>query len=182
MILGLIIACEIGFWVAIVAGLSARYLARKPRLGAVLLAMAPVVDLILLIAVAIDLRAGASATFAHALAALYIGISIAYGHSMIRWADVRFAHRFSDGPAPTKRYGREYTAACWKDVVKTGLAGLIAGAILLGLIAWVGAPERTEALSGILPLLAVVLGIEILWAVSYTVWPKKAPARLAATN
>lgn len=57
----------------------------------------------------IDLRGGATAGFAHGLAAAYIGFSLAFGHSLIRWADVRFAHRFADGPPPPEpaRYGRE---------------------------------------------------------------------------
>lgn len=37
MLLVIIVACEIGFWVLIGAGLTARYLLRRPRLGAGLL-------------------------------------------------------------------------------------------------------------------------------------------------
>lgn len=56
MILGLIVACEIAFWVAIVAGLSVRYLLRRPKIGAALLLAAPVIDVVLLILVASDLE------------------------------------------------------------------------------------------------------------------------------
>lgn len=116
LILAIIIACEIGFWVFVVLGLLARYVLRWRRTGAVLLAMTPVVDLVLLTAVIINLQGGGTATFFHGLAALYLGVSIVYGHKMIKWADARFAHRFACGPAPVKRYGREYTQECWKDV------------------------------------------------------------------
>lgn len=30
-------------------------------------------------------------------------------------------------------------------------------------------------------ILAVILGIDVLWAISYTVWPRKAPAATAAS-
>ena len=176
MILGIIVACEIGFWVLIILGLVARYLLARPRLGVVLLAMTPVVDLILLVAAGIDLRGGGDATFAHALAAIYLGFSVAYGHRMIRWADVRFAHRFADGPAPVKLHGRDYAAACWRDVPRTALAlGIAAGVLwLLTLVAAEGAD--LEALVGTYRILGIILAIELIWAVSYTIWPKPGPA------
>ena len=70
LILTVIIACEIGFWVFVVLGLLARYVLRRPRTGFVLLAMTPVVDLVLLTAVIINLQGGGTATFFHGLAAL----------------------------------------------------------------------------------------------------------------
>ena len=93
MIITVIVVCEIAFWVAIVSGLVLRYLARMPRAGLLVLALVPLIDLVLLIATAVNLRAGESATVAHSLAAFYRGFSISYGHRLIRLADIRFAHR-----------------------------------------------------------------------------------------
>lgn len=50
MILAIVIGCEIGFWILLGLGLAARYLWGMRRLGAVLLAAVPLLDLILLIA------------------------------------------------------------------------------------------------------------------------------------
>ena len=100
MLVAIIIATEIGFWVLLGAGLAARYLLDRRRLSTVLLASVPLVDLVLLIATVIDLSGGATAGFKHGLAAAYIGFSVAFGHSVIRWADQRFAHRFAGGPPP----------------------------------------------------------------------------------
>lgn len=111
LILTVIIACEVGFWVFVVCGLLARYIVRWPRTGIALLAMTPVIDLVLLVAVIISLSSGGSATVYHGLAAIYLGISIAYGHKIINGADVRFAHRFAQGPTPVKLYGSEYAKA-----------------------------------------------------------------------
>ena len=173
MVLTVIIACEIGFWVAVLGGLAARYLLRAQRLSVALLLAAPLLDVVLLVATAVDLRSGTTASLEHGLAALYLGFSVAYGHRLVHWADVRFAHRFAGGPAPVRPTGAEYTRACWGDVGRTLLAVTIAGAVLLGLIAWVDVPERTEALRAEFPLLALIMGLELLWAVSYTIWPRR---------
>lgn len=107
VIVAIIIACEIGFWAVVVLGLvGARYLLRWPRLGTALLTMTLVIDLILLTAVILNLQAGGATNnpcspFFHGLAAVYLGVSIAYGRKMIGWADVRFARRFADAPAPS---------------------------------------------------------------------------------
>lgn len=176
MLLGIIVACEIGFWVLIVLGLIARYVLARPRLGAVLLAMTPVVDVILLIAAGLDLRGGGDATFAHALAAIYLGFSIAYGHRMVRWADIRFAHRFADGPAPVRLYGRAYAIASWRDLPRTALALAIAAGVLWLLTLVAAETADLEALFGTYRILGIILAIELIWALSYTVWPKPEPA------
>jgi hypothetical protein len=177
LILAVIVACEVGFWVLIAAGLLARYVLRLPRLGLVLLALTPVVDVVLLAATVLDLRHGATASVAHGLAAVYLGFSLAYGHAMIRWADVRFAHRFAGGPAPVKRYGLAYARQCWTDVVRSTCAAAVASGLLLLLERLVDDASRTEALRGIYPVLGVVLAVELVWAVSYTLWPRREPAR-----
>lgn len=176
MILVAIIACEIGFWLAIIAGLVARYVFRRPRLGAMLLLAAPVIDLILLVLVGVDLLGGGTASWHHGLAALYIGVSVAYGHRMVAWADAKFAQWFRGAAPRPGRYGWDYARACWKDVPRTLLAAAIAAAVLGGLILLVGAPERTSELLRFFPILGVVIGIDVLWALGYTAWPKKAPA------
>jgi hypothetical protein len=171
MLLGLIIACEIGFWVLIGAGLTARYLLRCPRLGAALLVSVPLVDLILLIATVIDLRSGATAGFTHGLAAAYIGFSLAFGHSVIRWADARFAHRFAGGPPPPvpARHGRERARREWRDFGKAFLAWAISCALLAAAILAVGSAERTQALEVWIVRLTFSLAIWSLWPITATI-------------
>jgi hypothetical protein len=52
---------------------------------------------ILLAATVVDLRSESVATFAHGLAAAYLGFSIAFGGVTIEWADGVFARRFTGG-------------------------------------------------------------------------------------
>ncbi|WP_378146102.1 hypothetical protein ACFJGV_00850 [Cnuibacter sp. UC19_7] len=177
MVLLAIVACEVGFWLAVVAGLGARYVLRRRRLGAALLVAAPVIDAILLTLVTIDLLGGGTASWHHGLAALYIGISVAYGHRMIAWADARVAHLVDKVSLPPKLTGWAYTRACWRDVALTMLAAAIAGGILLALIWLVGDPDRTAELNGLFPVLGFIVAIDTLWAVSYTIWPRRAPAQ-----
>jgi hypothetical protein len=173
VILAVIVACEIGFWAAIIGGLAARYLLAARTLGAALLVCAPLIDVVLLVAVAAHLSTGATTSWHHGLAALYIGFSVAYGHRMIAWADTRFAHRFAGGPVPVKPAGRHHTRQCWADVLRTLAAALIATGIIAAITWWVGDPARTAALSGWHGTLGIIVAIEFIRALSYTIWPRK---------
>lgn len=97
-----IISCEIAFWLFLVVGLSCRYVFSWVRLSSFLLYSIPLIDLVLLIATVIDLRSGSVATFAHGLAAAYLGFTIAFGRVTIDWADKVFARRFAGAAAPVK--------------------------------------------------------------------------------
>jgi hypothetical protein len=173
MLLAIIIACEIGFWILIGVGLTSRYLLRRPRLGAALLVSAPVVDLVLIIVTTIDLRGGATAGFAHGLAAAYIGFSLAFGHSLIRWADVRFAQRFAGGPPPPEpaRHGRERTRREWRDFGKASLAWAVSCSLLAAAILAVGSAERTAVLEEWIGVLTFMLTLWSLWPLTFTIWP-----------
>jgi len=101
LLYALIVACEVGFWVILLLALAVRYLLRKEQLSRALLVCLPLIDLLLLFFTATDLRRGTTATFAHGLAAAYIGFTVAFGGMAVKWADAHFAHRFASGPAPT---------------------------------------------------------------------------------
>jgi hypothetical protein len=113
----LIGACEVGFWVLLGAGLGTRYLLRARRVSTVLLVLVPVLDLVLVTASLVDVSRGAPPGLTHGLAAVYLGFTVAFGHSMIRWADARFAHRFAGGPPPRKppQYGAAKVAYEWRE-------------------------------------------------------------------
>jgi hypothetical protein len=170
-----IVVCEVGFWVVIGLGLIARYVLNKKRLGLALLALTPVIDLVLLVIAGVDLANGATATTAHAIAAVYIGVSIAFGKSMIRWADERFRYYVTkQGEKPAKRYGIEYAKHYMIGWVRHVVAYTI-GAVLLLLTHWlVGDASRTEALTSVARLWTLAVGIDFLIGVSNFVWPKRA--------
>lgn len=174
--LGVIIGCEIAFWVLIAAGLLCRYMLKRTRTGAVLLLLTPAVDIVLLAVTVVHLRQGAEATFAHGLAAVYIGVSIAFGHAMVKWADERFAHRFAGGPppAPKAKYGQAHARQERIGWLRHLLAWAIGCACLAGMIGMVADPDRTETLLHTIKLWSVVLAIDFLISFSYTLSPRKA--------
>jgi hypothetical protein len=150
MLLWLIILCEIGFWVLLAGGLLARYVFRMPRTSAALLISTPVVDAILLVATVLDLTLNsATATFAHGLAALYIGFTLAFGRETIRWADNWFAYGFASGPRPKgiPAGGWELIRYDWKLFGRAVIACSIAGALIAAAIYFVDDAERTEELT-----------------------------------
>jgi hypothetical protein len=174
-VIAVIVACEVGFWIAVLGGLTLRSVAGMPRLGAAVLVLAPVLDAVLLVVTAIDLRAGGTATWEHGLAALYIGFSVTYGHRMMRWADRHLARLRTGQALPAKPLGWAYTRKCWADVVRTVIAAALSAAVLAGLIAWGGpGTPGIEPLVAWFPVLGVVVAVELLWALGYTVWPKRA--------
>ncbi len=175
MILYLIIVCEIGFWVLILAGLMIRYIWRRKKLGLVLLALTPVVDLILLIATVIDLRSGTTPTAAHALAAVYIGVSVAFGKSMVAWADRRFAKKYGQAPSTPDppKYGEMHAKHERITWLRHLLAYAISTVILILMILFIGKPEETKVLLGTIQLWGIIVLIDFVISFSYTLWPRK---------
>jgi hypothetical protein len=100
----LIGACEVGFWVLLGAGLVARYLLRARRVSTVLLVLVPVLDVVLVTASLVDVAAGSPPALTHGLAAVYLGFTVAFGHTMIRWVDRRVR-------APVRRWPAAAEAA-----------------------------------------------------------------------
>lgn len=89
-----IITAEIAFWIVIILGLICRYVLKMPKLSIFFFALTPVIDLLLVILTALDLKAGTSASISHGIAAIYIGVSIAYGKTIITWADEKIPTMF----------------------------------------------------------------------------------------
>ncbi|MFC4402714.1 hypothetical protein [Gracilibacillus xinjiangensis] len=175
MIGWLIVACEIGFWLFVIAGLVTRYILKQKKLSTFLLICTPVVDFILLIATIIDLKNGATATTVHGIAAIYIGVSIAFGHQMIKWADVRFAYYFSNGPKPAKKkkYGKEFAKSEREGWYRHLFAWGIGSCFIFGIVWYINNAEQTAQLMQLFIIWSIVLAIDFVISFSYTLFPKK---------
>lgn len=169
LLFALIVACEVGFWVVLLLALAVRYLLRKEPLSRALLLCLPLIDVMLLIFTAMDLRRGSSATFAHGLAAAYVGFTVAFGAMAVKWADAHFAHRFAAGPVPAKAPSRGWEAVrydfqLWGRCIA---ACVITMALVEALVQSVGSSGATQ------PLLAWhkhAFGCIVLWFVLGPVW------------
>ena len=169
LLYSLILACEVGFWVVLFAALAVRYLLVKERLSRALLLCLPLVDVLLLIFTAMDLRRGSTATFAHGLAAAYVGFTVAFGGMAVKWADAHFAHRFAAGPVPAKVPSHGWNAVrydfnLWGRCI---VACIITIALVEALVQFVGSGKATE------PLLAWhkhAFGCIVLWFVFGPAW------------
>ena len=140
MLIVLIVTAEIAFWLTLFSGLATRYVLRRQRLGLALLAATPAIDLALLAVATIDLRRGGEAALPHALAAVYVGVSVAWGRRLVDWADVRFAYRFAGGPPPERpaRWGLAHAVRQRREWLRhlaawgTGTAILGIGVLVVG--------------------------------------------------
>lgn len=168
-VLWTILACEIGFWVLVLGGLALRYIARAGTVSTVVLALVPVLDIVLIAAVAIDLYRGGEVGFAHRLAGIYLGCTVMFGARLIAWADARFAHRFNGAPAPVRipKYGPERTRKEWADFARWIGAAAIALLISAGLGYTVADAAQREALFGVTGTLGV---ITVIWLVTGPLW------------
>ncbi|MFC9160267.1 hypothetical protein ACFTZ8_05395 [Streptomyces fungicidicus] len=178
MIVALIAACEIGFWVLLAAGLACRYLLRMPRTGLALLLCEPLLEVVLLVVTALDLKNGAEPNWTHGLAALYIGYTVGHGHRTVKWLDGHAAHRLAGAPRPAgpPRYGMARARHETKVWLGT-LTGAAVATVLLQLAIWyVGDPGRTTSLEDWRFTAWRVTGVHGLVALAYWIWPKKAPA------
>lgn len=167
-IAAVIVLCEIGLWVLLGLGLLLRYPARKKRLGGFVLALIPLLDVVLVVATAIDLRGGSPFDVTHGLAGIYLGFSVAFGPAIVRWADVRFAHRFAGGPAPVKPASRaERQAALWKEWRRVVVAAAIATGAYLVLMMVATHPGAAESTWWWIGRAWIVVG---LWLLFGPVW------------
>lgn len=170
----MIVSCEIMFWIVIILGLVTRYVLNLNKLGIFLLALTPLIDLALLITAGIDLYHGATATVAHAIAAVYIGISIGFGKSMVKWADERFLYYVKkDGIKPGRLYGLDYAKHYLKGFGKHVVSFLIGAGLLVLVIFLIHNSSQTQALLDVLRIWAIVLGVDFIFSISYFIWPKQ---------
>jgi hypothetical protein len=165
----LIVGCEAAFWLVLALALVARYLLKRNPLSRGLLFALPVVDVLLLVFTALDLRAGRPAAFAHGLATAYVGFTLAFGPVVVEWADQRFAHWFANGRPPTDAPTRgwpavRYELALWLRCI---VAWIIAIALLIALIAYVDNEALTQPLHS---WFRIAFGSVIVWFVLGPVW------------
>ncbi|MFF3162771.1 hypothetical protein [Streptomyces sp. NPDC003273] len=175
MVVGLIVACEVAFWVLLAAGLAFRYALRMPRTGLALLLCEPLLEAVLFAVTAIDLRNGAEPDWRHGLAAVYIGFTVGLGHSTVQWADARVAHRFAGGPPPERppRYGRARAVHEWKVAGRWILASLVALALLQAAVWYVGGHGETGSLRAWQSRMLLLIVVNLVIAASYTLFPKR---------
>ncbi|MDU0291147.1 hypothetical protein [Saccharothrix longispora] len=176
-VLYLIVACEVAFWVVLASGLLARYALRMPRLGKALLIGVPVVDLVLVAACAIDLRTGGTPGMTHSLAAVYLGISLAFGPYLVERADAWFAHRFAGAPRPPRppRHGRARQRHEWAMWLRC-LAALAISCALTLVMYLIGGPSAIELWNFEIQLALVTVVWFVGWPLRLTLFPPREPA------
>ena len=165
----LIIGCESCFWVVLFLGLAARYRLRRKRLSSILLLGLPVLDLALFGFTALDLGSGTQATFAHGLAAAYVGFTIAFGKVTVSWADQRVAHWFTDAPAPTKAPTRGWPALRYELRLWVRCLAAVAITLVL-LVALIGFVDDKPATEALYEWFRIAIGCAIFWFIFGPMW------------
>lgn len=175
--IGWILLAEIAFWIVISAGLVSRYIWKRQRLSIVLLALTPVIDLALLMLTAIDLRNGEAASVVHGIAAIYIGASVAYGKTMIEWADEKFHQWVLKQPKEKEQlFGKAkgiHELKMWsRHIVAYG----IGSALLYGMIQYIGDSGNTDVFWQMIKYWGIIVLIDGAISISYILFPKEKKA------
>ena len=175
--IGWIILAEIAFWIVISAGLVSRYIWKRQRLSIVLLALTPVIDLALLMLTAIDLRNGQTASVVHGIAAIYIGVSVAYGKTMIEWADEKFHQWILKQPKEKQAlFGKAKGIHELKLWIRHIVAYVIGSALLYGMIQYIGESGDTGVFWQMIKYWGIIVLIDGAISVSYILFPKEKKA------
>jgi len=195
ILVGGIIASEVLFWVLLFGGLGARYLLRATRLSTALLLGVPAADLVLVTLTLVDLLRGSVPGNVHGLAAIYLGVSVAFGPYIVRRVDAWFSHRFAGGRPPEKlpESGPVRLRHEWQSMKRMLGAWALAVPLLLVMVAVSGwrVPGSLEQLFGTDPIWAWIgrlTALLVIWFVTGPVYyavfksatPPGAPSRQAA--
>ncbi len=163
-----IIAAEVGFWIVIILGLTLRYVYNYKKIGSFFLFLTPVMDLLLLIVTAMDLLKVGNATMAHAIAVIYLGVSVAFEKSIIRWTDERFLYYIKkEGTKPRKKTGFAFARNSLKGSFQHLFAYIIGAGFLSILIYLVNDADRSSVFFETLKVWSLVLGIDFIISISY---------------
>ncbi|MER6301988.1 hypothetical protein ABT247_20850 [Kitasatospora sp. NPDC001539] len=184
MIVTLIAAAEISWWIVLGLALSARYLLRWRRTSTALLIGLPLVDLALYVLTVLNLRGGAEAGWMHALAASYAGFSVGYGPSLVAWADRHFLHRFAGGPKPlpSPKYGPERTAYEWRIAGRTVVSSAITLALITLLVPLSAGSAHFGTFAQWYWRLGIAAVVNVIVAGCFSIWPKEPPAGVRVEN
>ncbi|RKT15886.1 hypothetical protein BX285_0209 [Streptomyces sp. 1114.5] len=184
MIVTLIVAAEISWWIVLGLALSARYLLRWQRTSTVLLLGLPAVDLALYALTVLNLRGGAEASWVHALAASYAGFSVGYGPSLVRWADRHFPHRFAGGPKPlpSPKYGPERTRYEWQVAGRTVVSAAITLSLITLLVPLSAGSAHYATFAQWYWKLGIAAVVNLVVAGCFSLWPKEAPEGVRVEN
>ncbi|QDP99141.1 hypothetical protein FOH38_00470 [Lysinibacillus fusiformis] len=169
-----IISAEIAFWIVIIVGLICRYVFKKPKLSIFFFALTPVIDLLLVLLTAMDLKAGTPASTAHGIAAIYIGVSIAYGKTMISWADVKFQQWILKASIQKETLtglakGKHEMKLLGRHIV----AYIIGAGLLYAMTLFIGSNTDTSPLLQVMKVWGIVLTVDAIISISYVIFPSQ---------
>jgi len=169
LLYALIIGCEAGFWLVLLLALVARYLLKREKLSRALLFSLPGLDLLLLTFTTVDLAGGTPATFAHGLAAAYVGFTVMFGSLAVKWTDQRFAYWVKAGPPPEKAPSLGWPAVRYEFMLwfRSIAAWIITLILLVALIAYIDNEAITAELND---WFRFAFGSVIVWFVFGPVW------------
>lgn len=157
-IISLIIAAELLIWVCISLIIFSRYKLKNKPLSVFFFIWMIIINIILLILTAVDLKSGSTVTFAHGLAAIYIGISIAFGSQMIGYADRMYQNYFLKEHTPIEKPTKRQKLM---TTLRHFLAYIIGAGLLYIMIQYIGNEQATGKLQWFIKIWTIVIAVDL---------------------
>lgn len=123
------VAAEGAFWACLILGFVVRYALKLPKLGLLLLAATPLIDLLLLMFGYFSLKETGEANFMHGFAAFYIAFSLVFGFDIVSALDKRFGGKAqsTNFSSDKKKQFRKCLLACLLTALMLAAGILITG-------------------------------------------------------
>lgn len=161
-ILTLIIICEILFWVFAILGVFFRSIVKNNKLGRFFLILIPIDDVLLIIFNIVSLLIGEPFSYSHSLSGLYLGITIAFGETIIKWLDNKI-----NRVKTIKKKGYDYEMFHFKKWLLAVLIYVMVMGVFYFILTITGKTYNTfEALPGFVI-------VTVIWYVTGPLWVKK---------
>lgn len=162
LILTLIIICEILFWVFAILGVFFRSIIKNAKLGNFFLILIPIDDLLLIIFNIVSLLMGEPFSYSHSLSGIYLGVTIAFGKTIIKWLDNKM-----NRVKTNKKKDYHYEMFHLKKWLLAVLIYLIVMGVFYMILTMTGESHNTfEALPGFII-------VTVIWYVTGPLWVKK---------
>ncbi|WP_408869194.1 hypothetical protein ACJYYY_05110 [Brochothrix campestris] len=165
---------QIAFWFVLFAGFITRYLFKKQRASSIVLYVAVAIDAVLLYATALNIKNGTFATIYHGLSAVFIGVALCCGPSLLAWIDNKFKPADQKELSPTKTLtGKPLAKYKLKQSVRHLYAFCLGSILLVLAVLFIDNSHNSKGLTDVINIWLFIIMLDFLYSLTFYFWPKK---------
>lgn len=165
---------QILFWLVFFSAFISRYLFKTKKLSVTLFIGTLFIDFALLFATTIAIKDGTIATIYHGLAAVYIGLVLFCGRSILAWIDNKFKPATEKQlPIAQQLTGKSLARYKLKGSLRHLYACFFGSILLIIMVLQIDNTSHTKGLTDVINLWLFFLSLDFLYSLTFYFWPKK---------